>query len=156
MPETRKVDPVSKFRFEVVSASLKGGFSKVTGIKEEIAVEDKRNGTEPLYTRKMKGEVKGGQLTLERGVVKDFDLFRRWYARARSGKQAYREIVEIQVKDEEDNIVRRLKAIEAWPISYEISDLDAKASDVAVETITLVFDWIQFSLATTGASGGAH
>lgn len=144
MPETRKVDPVPKFRFDVVSTSLKGGFSKVTGIEEEIAVEEKRYGTKPLYTRKIKGECKGGQLTLEKGVVQDFSAFIDWYTRARTGRSEYRELVEIQVKNEADEMIRRLRVHEVWPASYKIGDLDAKASEVAVEAITLVFDYIDF------------
>ena len=38
----------------------------------------------------------------------------------------------------------KVRFIEAWPFSYELGDLDAKTSDVAVETISIAFEKMEF------------
>lgn len=137
-------DPALKFNFEVVSSRLNGGFSKIGGISEEIEVVDQRDGTDPLQPRKLVGASQGGTLTLEKGILSDFKDFIRWFDDVRKCRAGIRSDISILIGNCDSSLARAVKALNAWPSSYEIGELDASSSEVAVESITLVFEGLEF------------
>lgn len=145
MPEASVVPNFGvAFQYDVVSPSLTGGFSKVGGLKEEIEVEEKRDGADPFQTRKIVGAFKGGTLVLAKGVVKDFTAFYAWYQRVKTPFTNFRETVGVTINNIEGNPVRRFNFLQAWPFSYEVSDLEAKTSEMAVESISIAFETMEF------------
>ncbi len=136
------------FRYDVVSPSLTGGFSKVGGLKDEIEVEEKRDGADPFQTRKIVGTFKGGTLVLAKGVVKNFWKFLFWYENVKTPDVQFREKVEVTINNIDGNPVRRFQFSEAWPFSYEVSDLEAKTSEMAVESISIAFERMDYVVIT--------
>lgn len=43
-------------------------------------------------------------------------------------------------KEKEIPTVRKVELFKAWPVAYQIADLDAKSSEVAIESLSLAFD----------------
>lgn len=132
-------NPAVSFLFSV-AGRVSGGFSKISGIHEEIEVEDKRDGTDPLQVRKLVSTKSGGCLTLERGAMENLTDLVQWFNDVKGGVAGYRTDIQIQVMSPDGAVVRTIFVRNCWPSAYELSDLEGKVSDVSIESITLAFD----------------
>ncbi len=136
MPETRLSDPVSNFRFIVVSGRCRAGFSKVTGLKEETDVIEYREGVDSAFVQKFPGLRKFPEATFERGLTTEAKALIQWRNDVIRGV-GYMDLITVQVQTCPGAIARYVSMPEAWPSALEISDLDAKGTEVAIETMTV-------------------
>jgi phage tail-like protein len=136
MAEARLTDPVANFRFLVVSPRCRAGFSKVGGIKEESDVIEYREGNQSAFLEKFPGLRKYPEMTFERGLTTESKALIEW-RNAVIRCQAYKDAVSIQVQSCPGTLARSVNLPKSWPSALEISDLDAKASEIAIETMTL-------------------
>jgi phage tail-like protein len=154
----QKSEPALKHLFIIDGPRLKGAFTKVTGIQETIEVLTQRDGQNPMQTRKMPGTFQGGEVKLERGVVFDYRDLVEWFALVKrcgaavSGATGVRGIqrsirstvIIIAITCDNDGSIakeaRQIRLLDAWPRKYQLADLDAGASDVATENITIAFE----------------
>jgi phage tail-like protein len=148
--------PALAFIFEVRAAGFSAGFSKISGISEEYEVIDMRDGTNPLSVRKIAGLRNTGEVTFEKGMVAEPQELIKWYTEVRNlgltlrgtgaGQTSgdYRRDLEIRVGGCDGKTARALRLERAWPKGYTLGDLDAKSSEVAVESLTVVFDALSF------------
>lgn len=162
----RLVTPARKYIFEVVCPALGnlGSFSKISGIKEEIEVVEKRDGSQPFVPRKIVGQAKGGVLTLEKGVIANVTVLTRWFAalKGRDRGTNYHTSIAIAIGTPLGSrsggsegspgkatgtviLAREIVLRGAWPSSYSLGDLDAKSSDVAVESLVIQFESLDFN-----------
>jgi phage tail-like protein len=130
-----------KYLFEVTAKNIKGGFSTVSGLSDEIEVVDMRDGTDPFQIRKIRGTRQGGSLTLGRGILKNRRDFFTWFKAVRDGAMPYVENMEIGINNvAESRSIVDVTFFGGWPYKYEIQDLDAKTSDLAVETLSIAHE----------------
>lgn len=139
-----------KYLFEVQTKNLKGGFSRVSGISEEIEVVDMRDGTDPFQIRKIRGTKQGGTITLERGIVQNRREMFAWFASVKANDVPFwaNALVSLNTRKntrEADKPVFTMEISSAWPSKYEISELDAKASDLSVEILSLAHEGLEYS-----------
>jgi len=149
MPEDSEYPFAFKYRFDVQTRGIKGGFSRVSGISEEIEVVDVRDGTDPFQIRKIKGTHQGGLVTMERGMTKNRQELWSWFADVKLGSgpngSPFWSNVDVGLFSGEKQDFG-LTISKAWPNRYEIGELDAKASEVELEVLSLAhegIDWFQ-------------
>lgn len=133
-------DPLQKFMFRVTVPGLPSGlgFQKVGGLTREVGVVEYLEGLYQ-YTHKLPGREKVGEVTLERGSYtnKDFEaLYKKVLTDA-----SVRNTVIIEILDRFGETKRTYKLAEAWVSKWEGSDLDASSDDVAIEKLTLQFEY---------------
>jgi phage tail-like protein len=140
-----------KYNFRVRARAIRSGFSKVSGVSEEIEVVDKRDGVDPFQVRKIKGTQQGGTMLLERGVVQKKDTLFAWFKAVKDEDVPYWADVDVIVYSgkgiQNENHVATINAKRAWPNRYELGELDAKASDIEVEILSVVhegIEWLNF------------
>lgn len=159
MANTRTPDVLRNYKFEVeitgvatVTFTNPMGFSTVSGLSEEVEVIEYREGNRASYPIKIPGQTSVGDVTFERGVTSGADgiALSDWFKSVKSimdvGEDTtpgVRATVKIRVKDESATEGASGNAAEwtlreAWPMSLEIGDLDAGASDVLIETMVIV------------------
>lgn len=132
-------DPLQKFMFRVTFAGLPAlGFQKVGGLTKEVGVVEYLEGLYS-YTHKLPGREKVGEVTLERGAYANKDL-EGLYKKALS-KANNRTTVTIEILNRFGETKRTYKLAEAWVSKWEGSDLDATSDDVAIEKVTLQFEY---------------
>lgn len=133
-------DPLSKFKYAVSIPGLPSGmgFNKVSGLKRELAVTEYNEGGYN-YTRKIVGREKVEPVTLERGMFADTE-FEKLYKKALSDND-FRTTVTIELQDRLGKVQRTWKLAEAWVKTWEGTDLDASSDDVAIEKITIEFEY---------------
>ena len=140
MARTIANDPLQKFMFRVTIPGLPTGlgFQKVGGLTREVGVVEYLEG---LYqhTHKLPGREKVGEVTLERGSYATKELEAQ-YKKVLTDSNL-RNTVIIEILDRFGNAKRTYKLAEAWVSKWEGSDLDASSDDVAIEKLTVQFEY---------------
>jgi phage tail-like protein len=137
---TSSEDPLQKFKFRVTIPGIpsKIGFQKVTGLSKEInVVEYDESAFE--YTHKLPGKTSFGEVTMERGMFADSSMLDQMKVITNPD---FRTTMIIQLCDRFGNAKRTWKLAEAWISKWEGSDLDSTSDDVAIETITVQYEYL--------------
>lgn len=140
MARSRANDPVLKHRYAVSIPGLPSGvgFSKVSGLSAELGVVEYAEGGYTA-THKLVGKQKVEPVTLERGMFKTKEM-ETLYKKSLSDPN-FRTTVVISLQDNNGSVVRTWKLAEAWVSKWEGTDLDASSEDVAIEKITIEFEY---------------
>lgn len=137
---TTASDPLQKFKFSVAIPGLPTsiGFQKISGLTEETNVaEYNEGGTD--FTMKMPGIMSVGEVVCERGEYADtnfHDLMHRTLT-----DMNLRNTVVITKKNRYGDVARVYKLANAWVSKWEGSEMDAGSDDVAIEKITIQFEY---------------
>ncbi|WP_433260236.1 phage tail protein [Actinosynnema sp. CS-041913] len=128
-----------------------GGFmveslQEVSGltVEEDVVEVSQVTPTGKPILRKQPGAQKGGEVTLTRGLDIS-EEFTKWLKETleKGAVAAARQNVTIEVKDSEQNTVRRMQLMNAWASKWEGPTLKAGESSAATEKVTLVFEEIK-------------
>lgn len=135
-------DPYRNFRFLLeIEGIIQAGFSEVTIPDTTSDIVEYREGNEPPNARKLPGLNKYGNLTLKWGITDSMELYEKWRKPVEQGKMKdARKNVAIILLDEEGNPAARWNFANAWPSKYDAPDLNAKGTDVGVETLEIVHE----------------
>jgi phage tail-like protein len=142
-----RIDPLRNFRFRLeIDNVTRAGFAEVSGLEATTEAIDYREGTDPPHVRKLSGLTKYPNLTLKSGLVTGanaLELF-QWHRAVVEGQlAAARRRVVIVLMDETGADQVRFVVSEAWPAKYVASDLNANATEVAIETLELANEGIE-------------
>ena len=137
------IDPFRNFRYRVeINGIITAAFSSVTIPDTSTDAIDYREGTDPIYTRKLGGLTKYGTITLNKGVTNSTELYLWRKTVETAGVAAARKHVSLIMLDDIGMDCARWDIFNAWPSRYNNSYLDAKASDVAIETLELTLEYM--------------
>jgi len=133
------------YNYSVEIAGLHvAGFSEVSGLEQEIEVEEYVEGGMDFVHKLPKG-IKHSNVTLKRGITAD-SVLREWYdltlkAITYGGTPIPKKAeIYIVVKDSENNEKIRFMLKYAYPIKWSNSQLNASASEVSIESVELVHE----------------
>jgi len=134
-------DPLEGSNFIVDFAGTDdASFSHVdlpVALLDEVAY---RSGNEKANEpRKQPGLASYSHLVLSRGLTTNLDLW-SWWESARNGDPAVDRNVVVRLLDGTGQPVLSWKFRNAFPAVYRLTPLDAKASDLVIETVELAFD----------------
>lgn len=133
--------PLPKFHFQVKwDPGTRIGFTEVTGLDKQVEAIEYREGSSKDYSKiKMPGLHKFSNITLKRGTVaKDTEFF-DWINEINLNKVTRRDIV-ISLLDEKHEPIMTWKALGAFPIKVQASDLKADGNEVAIETVEIAHE----------------
>lgn len=126
-------------------------FQEVSGIDATYDVIEYREGASDNYTpAKYPGLVKYGNITLKRGIAAADGSFVDWINGNVSGNMSKLAQLVITVTDpanENNTISWTFRNV--WPVKYTGPDLNATSSEIAMETLELAHEGVEFS--ATGA-----
>jgi phage tail-like protein len=152
--ERRSAYPLTKMNFLVTVDTVAGtaAFSEVTGVEATVDVIEFRQGNAgSLAPVKIPGLVKHGNVTLKMGYIIS-SAFKTWVMECVSETrgQIPRQNVTIELIDinsgSPNTLVsasqgaRQWTLTNAWVTKYSAPDLDAKNSDVAIETVEIAYE----------------
>jgi phage tail-like protein len=140
--ESTRNDPYKNFNFLVeIDGIVQAGFAECSGLRLEVDVIEYREGGEVSSIRKLPGISKVGDITLKRGITASNEL-QAWIEATVRGVTNRKNGVIVLLDDERKPVVR-WKFLNAFPRKWEGPNLDAKGSDVAIETLTLSCEGLQ-------------
>jgi phage tail-like protein len=133
-------DPYKGFNFlvEIDGISI-AAFCEVSGLVSETEVIEYRTGSDRANTvRKLPGLTKYANIVLKRGITKDNQLW-NWRNAIEQGTPDRRSGA-IVLLDDEHTPVKRWRFSEGWVTKFDGPDLNAKANEVAIETIEIAHE----------------
>lgn len=143
MADLQRKDPNSQFKFLLEVDGMKAAFSEVSGLASEGNAGGYRAGDQ-LHPakRKLPGLRKYGTITLKRGWTKDQALW-DWGKKVTEGrtKRLSGSIVQL---DEARQPVMRWKFQAGLPNKWVGPDLNAKGNEVAIETLEITHEGVEF------------
>jgi phage tail-like protein len=159
--------PLTQMNFLVTLGNGKGSaaFSEVTGIDSEVDVVDFRQGNAAsLAPVKIPGLVKHQNITLKYGVTED-SSFREWIAACISEQRSAMERTTLTVElidirggspssvpinsgdsgnAQKGNLIWSFS--NAWVTKYQGPDLNAKESEIAMETVEIAYEELKMPI----------
>jgi phage tail-like protein len=138
MPENY---PLPKFHFQVKwDPGTRIGFTEVTGLDKQVEAIEYREGSSKEYSKiKMPGLHKFSNITLKRGTISKDTEFFDWINDINLTQIIRRDIV-ISLLNENHDPVMTWKAINAFPVKVQASDLKSDGNEVAIETIEIAHE----------------
>lgn len=141
MAPPQRNDPYKAFNFLVeIDGVARAAFSEVSGLESETAVIEYRAGGEGVV-RKLPGLTKFGNIVLRRGVTQDAELW-DWRKNVVEGSIDRRN-GSIALLDDQRNEVVRWNFRDGWICRWEGPALNAKANEVAIETIEIAHEGLE-------------
>jgi phage tail-like protein len=142
MPTTVIPEALRAYNFAVdIDGSVQGYFTHVSGLQAQIQTIDYREGG-GQNVQKLRGRVAYGEVELWYGVTTNLDMW-RWMEDALK-RDAYKKNLSIVLLDHQrQRQVVAWNLINAWPCRWHAKPLDGLASEVAVESLSLAFDYFE-------------
>ena len=135
--------PVFCFKVQVPGYGDDAFFKSVSGLRYETEVVPVREGGQNLTTYQLPGAVKWSNIVLKQGFTKDSGLL-RWrveWTKRNFGPRVAVTIVQLNTALER---CASWTAVRAWPVKWEISEFDAAKSELAIETLELAHEGIEY------------
>jgi phage tail-like protein len=144
MPPIKRDDPYPAFNFLVEIEGIQvAAFSECSGLVSETDVIEYRSGGEAGSARKLPGLRKFANIVLKRGITKDRELW-DWYKTVLDGN-VQRKAGSIVLLDDGGQEVLRWNFRQGWPRKYEGPALNAKTSEVAIETLEITHEGFELA-----------
>lgn len=132
--------PLPKFHFVVEWGGNRIGFTEVTGLDKQIEVIEYREGASKTYSKtKMPGLQKYSNITLKRGTFEGDTEYYDWLETINMNTVERRDIV-IKLLNEKHEPVLTWKALNAFPLKVQPSDLKSDANEASIETIEIAHE----------------
>jgi phage tail-like protein len=138
-------DAITAARFSIVIDGYQiASFSELVGITTEVEPVELLESTEKeVMMKKLPGKKKPPTLTLKRGKNQSMELW-LWHEAVLQGDiMAARKSCSLVMYATDGTPVARYHLEMAWPSKLEVGALKAGASEVLMETVTLVCEHIQ-------------
>jgi len=138
-------DPFGAFNFLVeIDGVTKAAFMEVSGLGLEIDVIEYREGGDPsLGARKLPGRIRYSNIVLKRGITVDSSLW-DWIKRVIDGA-VLRANMTITLLDDQRQAVVRWNIKRAWPAKWTGPALNAKSSEVAIESLEIAHEGLELA-----------
>jgi phage tail-like protein len=125
------------FQPDVVDAH----FTEVSGLGARVPAIKYREGG-MMGVRSLPGHVEYADVTLRYGVTTSRELW-KWFETVISGRVQRRNVSIVMLDTDGSRELRRWNLVDAWPSEWRGSVLNAMSQEVAIESLTLVYDSLQ-------------
>jgi phage tail-like protein len=139
---TARPDPYKGFNFLVeIDGIAVAGFSECSGLTTHTDVIEYREGADKRNSvRKLPGLTHYDPIVLKRGLTQDKSLW-KWRQSIVNGVIDRRNISIVLLDDARQPLVS-FRIADSWPSRWEGPSLNARASEVAIETLEIVHEGI--------------
>jgi phage tail-like protein len=133
-------DPYRNYNFKLSILGInEGHFTECSNIGVKVEALKYREGGVQQLVHRLPGRVDYGDVTLKYGLTQSGDLW-KWFLTAVEGRVERKNISIILMDADGVTEVQRWDLINAWPCAWRGAALDAMSNEVAIESLTLVFD----------------
>ena len=141
--QTAWTDPYRNYNFKLsIMGITEGHFTECSNIGVRVeAIKYREGGIQPLVHR-LPGRVEYADITLRYGVTRAADLW-QWFMTGVSGRVERKNVSIILTDADGVAEVLRWDLINAWPSAWRGAPLDSMGNEVAIESLTLVYESLQ-------------
>lgn len=115
------------------------GFTRVEMPMGELEFVAFRQGNDRMREKKVAPRVVNEPVVLERPFCGALDLY-QWWHEARSGAQVRRRVTIHLLSEDMAEVVATVKLLNAVPLRYGLSGLDASDEQLVLETLALAYE----------------
>ena len=138
--------PPVGFHFRVVfsgigDSDVDSRFQSVSGLSIELETETVKEGGENRYEHVLPVRSKFPLLVLKRGLVSNSDLLKKWCNDAFQSLIIKPVDITVSLLNEEHEPLMTWNIKHAWPRKWNLSDLDAEKSELAIESFELQYHY---------------
>ena len=136
-------DPLRSYQFQLLIDGIEaGGIVSAEGLGADVEVIVYREGGARGSVRHLPGLITYRPLTLRYGVSTNAVLW-DWFRAIQQQQTDRRNVSVLQMANDGATEALRWNLIGAWPQSFEAGQLNAMASEIAIESLTLVYDRLE-------------
>jgi phage tail-like protein len=137
------IDPFRAYNFKLqIQGVTEGHFTQVTGLEVEVHPIRYREGGSTQVVHVIPGPVTYGDVTLSYGLTSSVELW-QWLMSAVQGNVERRNVSILMLDSAGATEVVRWDLTNAWPARWRGAPLDALNREIAIESLTLVFETLQ-------------
>lgn len=141
---------IPSFYFKVEIDGEQVSFQEVSGLEASMETETIIEGGNNLFTHKLPVRQSYGNLTLSKGVVRETDDFYQWISSvlleqetiSNSFHENLRSISIDLMSPGDQTEVRSWQIVNAYPVKWSISSLNAEESKITIESVELAFQYL--------------
>ena len=142
MAGSARTDPYKVFNFVVeIDGINAAGFTECSGLSTTTDVIEYREGNERSGARKLPGLTKFTNIVLKRGMTRSRDLW-NWRKTVIDGAVERKSGAIVLLADDRTP-VGRFRFRDGWPTKWEGPALNAKSSEVAIETLEIAHEGLE-------------
>lgn len=137
--------PVSfyfRVEFGISKETNDARFQSVSGLTVEYDMESFKEGGENRFEHKLPVRTKYSDLVLKRGLLTDSAVV-DWCFKAFRNREFEPTDVTVKLLNENGDPLKSWKVVRAWPKKWSISDFNATANEVVVETLELSYRYFE-------------
>lgn len=144
MPQSDQiVYPYHEYNFKVVIQEVvEAHFTEIRGLGASIQVIKYREAGNQQITRHIPGRVDYQPVTLFYGLTQSKELF-DWMLACAAGRVSRRNVSIIMLDAEGVREATRWNLIGTWPAQWQGARLDAMGQEIAISSLTLVYDSLE-------------
>lgn len=120
-------------------------FQSVSGLRVEVKTESYKEGGENRFEHQLPLGTEYAPLVLKRGLIKDSALI-KWCTETFETLEVKPTTLDIMLLNPRSEPLMSWNVVHAWPVKWEVSDLEAQESGIAIETLELKYRY--FTLKT--------
>jgi phage tail-like protein len=137
------IDPYRVYNFKLdIAGETEGHFTACSGLGVKVQAIKYREAGSNQVVRHIPGPVDYAAVTLSYGLTASQDLW-DWMMTAVQGKVERKNVSIIMLDSEGADEVMRWNLVDAWPSEWRGAPLDALNREIAIESLTLVFDTLE-------------
>jgi phage tail-like protein len=134
------VDPYRSYNFKLeIQGVTAGHFTECSGLGIRVDAIKYREAGSGGVVHRIPGQVDYGDVTLSYGLTQSHELF-DWFLTAIEGNPQRKNVSVLMLDSSGVNEVLRWDLINAWPSAWRGAPLDALGQEIAIESVTLVFE----------------
>lgn len=136
-------DPYRSYNFKLdIAGVTEGHFTEVSGLGVRVTPIEYREGGNNQIVRHIPGPVDYAAVTLRFGLTSSRELW-DWLMLAVQGNVERKNVSIIMLDSSGNNETARWNLNDAWPSEWRGAPLDAMSKEIAIESLTLVFDTLE-------------
>jgi phage tail-like protein len=131
------------FKVEVLGLPAKDNdvrFTEVSGLSTELATEEVAEGGENRFTQKYPTRAKYPDLVLKRGLFRGSEIL-TWIRQCVENLDIQPKNVDVKLLNKEHQPLLTWHLVNAFPTKWAVSDLNASANAVVIETMQLYYQY---------------
>ena len=137
------IDPFRAYNFKLeIQGVTEGHFTQCTGLGIKIQALQYREGGTSQVVHRLPGPVEYGDISLRYGLTNSTELW-DWFMSAVQGTVERKNVSVVMMDSDGVTEVMRWNLINTWPAEWRGAPLDAMGREVAIETLTLVFETLE-------------
>ena len=136
-------DPYRAYNFKLeIQGIVQGHFTECSGLQIKVDAISYREAGNNQVVRRIPGQVTYGDVVLRYGLTNSRELW-DWLKTVVSGDVGRKNVSIILVDSSGSNEVMRWNLINAWPSEWQGATLNALSHEMAIESLTLVFETLE-------------